>query len=93
MDLSRFSCFDPASVTTRMTPLLGMLSRVTSIPGKETFDKEKQEVLKNAIMYPMKALQHKNYDLMNRNFVPYWETPLPVLVGKNRVFLGGVDVN
>ena len=37
IDSSRFFCFVPASVTTRITPLLGMLSRVTLTPGQHAW--------------------------------------------------------
>ena len=37
IDSSRFFCFVPASVTTRITPLSGMLSRVTLTPGKHAW--------------------------------------------------------
>ena len=37
IDSSSSFCFVPASVTTRITPLLGMLSRVTLTPGKSLY--------------------------------------------------------
>ena len=46
IDSSSSFCFVPASVTTRITPLSGMLSRATSTPGKSVYKYSRHLTLK-----------------------------------------------